>query len=127
GPIILGIGVLVSGAALVVWIVPMVRRTPAPASETRSDRNPESTTAPSAAGVDDKMAAFFAAVPPRAAAAPPALEPLAGTWTATIVSVDVEGDLAPIRDPRGLPPFKFVIQSASGGWQMAAADGRGTP
>jgi len=73
------------------------------------------------------MAAFFAAVPPRASEPSPTLESLAGAWTATIVSVDVEGDPAPILDARGLAPFRFTIAFAAGTWQMAAPDGRGAP
>src|SRR6185436_5586431 len=98
-------GILLSGAALAVWIVPGLRSGPAP-TLTADLRLPETPT-PSvptnrSGGTDESMAAFFAAVPPRASEPSPTLESLAGAWTATIVSVDVEGDPAPIRDARGL-------------------------
>ena len=129
GPSVLGIGILISGAALAVWVVPLLRSTPT--AEVRSDATipptVESKPEPRAVSPNDAMAAFFDAAKPTPAVATPALNQFAGTWTATVVSVDVEGDQAPIRDPRGLAPFTFTIAAAAGGWQMASADGRGAP
>ena len=134
--IVLFTGIAISGAALIAWIIRSLPSAPAPItpadrgnSERRSEEGrPPTPPAPvGPASTEDKTAAFFAALPPRPATAPPGLEQFAGTWRATIVSVDVEGGQAPIREPRALSPFTFVIKPAGGGWQMAAADGRGSP
>jgi hypothetical protein len=106
GPIVLGTGILLSGAALIVWIAPLVRRAPAPPSapyspEPRSDNKP----APAAASAPAFSSRTFL-----------------GTWNATmrgsrlrqgVRSLDV-----PVEDPRS---FAFSIAQKDGAFFLDGA------
>lgn len=128
--LVLGVGVLVSGAALAFWFVPGRSSIP-PATAVVSAPAPAPPSEPPAPAPkpspEDAMTGFFKSLPPPRHAPAPTIDSFAGTWTATIVSVDMDGDAGPIRDARSAAPFKFTIKVAGGEWQMASPDGRGTP
>ena len=120
--LILGTGILVSGAALAVWIFPMGRSAPPPTPPPTPVGSVTLPADPPKVSTADPMAAYFAALPTPTPSTP-SLDLFAGTWTATVVSVDVDWDAAPIRAARGQAPFRFTIR----GDQMTAVDGRGQP
>lgn len=106
GPIVLGTGVLLSGAALLAWIAPMLRPAPAapPAprpSEVRSDKRPGA-----------------------AAASAPAFSPrtFVGAWKATMKGSRVRQGARSLDVPGGDPQsFEFSIAQKDGAFFLDGA------